>query len=482
MWVAEFFEADAGLCGKSRPNLRRNLPRCVAIKLFFRRLVCAVAGCACCVFVLPTLAAQSNNPVTTLDTALAETLDKSPLVKAARFARDAGYARAGRERPVSRPSLQALASGGAQGPRVTFPGSVGPDNTVLPNEVGRVDLVMESPIYHAGASAARDRYASSMSLIDLDYLSALTDIVDTVRKRYLDVERAQSAVRVAEEGVDASTRYLQLVDKMIAAGSGKPVDRIIAESQLAEAQDGALQAKSGATLAGMALNQLMGRPLTAPISVSEAQPARAPQQADMNAATQSALRNRKEIVTLSLSLSAARAGVVLAKSELKPSLKARAQITEQTPTLFIHEHYAEATLQLSLPLLDGGKSRYESKEAAAEVKRLEALIEEAGNSIVLDVTQSFSKIKDAESRIGLSEKRRSAALTTLNVAETAYSVGRSSATDVQAAQREVRLASERLIQAKYDLLAALNDFDRATGADSLPVRAMAPMPIGRSSR
>src|SRR5437773_11458897 len=48
---------------------------------------------------------------------------QSPQARAARFAREAAQVQADRDKPVARPTVNASASVGAQGPRVTFPRS-----------------------------------------------------------------------------------------------------------------------------------------------------------------------------------------------------------------------------------------------------------------------------------------------------------------------------------------------------------------------
>lgn len=406
--------------------------------------------------------AQAAPQRLTLEQSVREALLHSSQIKAAQASRDVSRVQADREKPTARPTVTATASGTAQGPRVTFPRPDGTAATVLPEGVGRVDLVVEQPLYHAGFRAAKQRYESQLSAGELEFRKALADVVLTVRKAYLNVLRAESGVRTAQDGVAAAIRYQELVTRQITAGQAKPVDSETVKAQVAEAQTGLSQAEGGVSLAKMNFNRVLGRNLTAPILLEEiAAPPVVPDNPD--AAVEKALQNRPELGLLQQNLRGANAGVSLARTQTQPTVSARGQITEQTPSAFLHEHYYAATLELRWPLLDGGKARQDTQEAKAQVNRLQALLDDARQGIALDVSQSWQKMRDAQSKISLTAVQRQGLEATEQVAEKAYEVGRSTALEVQAAQREVRNVRERELQALYDLQTAYADFLYAQG-------------------
>ncbi|HZT42650.1 MAG TPA: TolC family protein [Chthonomonadaceae bacterium] len=400
----------------------------------------------------------------TLAESIAEALQHSPQARAARFAREAAQAEADRDRPVARPTVTATASGTVQGPRVLFPRPEAPPATVLPEGVGWLDLVVEQPLYRAGAGAARRRYAALSLAAEIDYRKTLADLAQTVRKAYLDVLRAESGVRAAQDGLAAAQQLQQLVQRRIEAGQAKPVDAETAQAQVAEAQAGLTQAEGELALARLAFNRALGRPLAAPVNVAPLENAPAVP-ASPDAAVAAALKGRPELALLEQNLRAARAGVALARAEGQPALNLRGEVAEQTPRAFIHEHYAAATLEMRWPILDGDKTREDTREANAEARRLEALLEDARQGIALEVTQAWQSMRAAQDRIALAQAQQRGAEATETVAEKAYEVGRGTILDVEAAQREVRAARERALQATYDLLQAAADFDHAQGVE-----------------
>ncbi len=389
---------------------------------------------------------------------------QSPQARAAKAARDVAQAEADRNKPAARPTLNAIASGTAQGPRVTFPRPDYTPATVLPEGATRLDLVLEQTVYRAGIGAAKQRYAAQSALVTEDYRKTLSALAQMARKSYMDVLRAQSGVRTAQEGLDAALRYQQTVDAQIRAGVAKPVDATMVTAQVSEAQGGIGKAAGGLRLAQLAFNKALGRGLNTPVAL-EALGALPIVPDNPDAAIAIALQNRPELISLELNLQAARAGVSLARLQGQPVLNARGQFTEQTPTAFQHEHYYGATLELRWTLLDGGKIQQDTREAKSQVERLEALREDARQGIAIDVTQAWQNMVDAQAQIGWARARVIATQAFATVAEKAYEVGRGTVLEAQAAQREVRSARERELQATHDLYSAAIDFAHAQGTD-----------------
>lgn len=395
---------------------------------------------------------------------VAAALRQSPQVRVAKAVRDAALVEAERGKPVARPTLEARASGILQGPRATFPRPDGSPATVLPEEVGRLDLILEQPLYRAGQHAARDRYGAAQGEAEWEYRRATSAVALAARKAYIDVLRAESGVRVAQDGLAAAQRMQELVTRQIAAGLARPVDAGTVAGQVAEAQGGVTQATSALKLARMNFNRTLGRPLTTEVVLEPLPDApKAPDSPD--AAIAAAWKNRPELLLLGETLRGAQAGIALAKSQNQPGLNFRGLLSEQTPSAFVREHYAAAILELRWPILDGGKARLDTQEARAQTGRVEALREDARQGVALEVTQFWQQMRDAQEKIGLARTQREGLEATAAVAEKAYEVGRGTVIEVQAAQREVRAARARESQALYDLHTAAADFAHAQGED-----------------
>jgi len=418
-------------------------------------------GMICLLILFPLSAwTQALTPAASVAAALRQ----SPQVRIAKAVRDAALVEAERGKPTARPTLEARASGLLQGPRAVFPRPDGSAATVLPEEVARLDLILEQPLYRAGQHAAQDRYGAALGEAEWEYRRAMSAVAVAARKAYIDVLRAAAGVRVAQDGLEAAQRVQELVTRQIAAGIARPIDAGTAAGQAAEAQVGLTQAASALKLAHMNFNRALGRELKTEVALEPLSDApKAPDSPD--AAIAAAWKHRPELQLLGETLRGAQAGIALAKLQNQPGLNFRGLLSEQTPSAFVREHYAAAILELRWPILDGGKTRLDTQEARAQTARVEALRDDARQGVALEVTQFWQKMRDAQEKIGFAHIQSESLDTAAAVAEKAYEVGRGTVIEVQAAQREVRGARARESQALYDLHTAAADFAHAQGED-----------------
>jgi outer membrane protein len=398
-------------------------------------------------------------------------LQQSPQARAAKAVRDVAQVQAERDRPIARPTLNVVASGTAQGPRVTFPRPDYTPATILPEGAGRLDLVLEQTLYRAGIGAARQRYEAEAALAVEEYRRTLAEVALSVRKAYVDVLRAEAGVQMAQDGMEQAARYQQVVQKQIDAGVAKPIDAETVRAQVVEATGGLHKAQGGLELARQAFNYALGRPLLTPFALEA--PGPLPLVPDSpDTAIAYAQQGRPELITLELNLRLAQAGVSLARTQSQPIITARGQFTEQTPTALLHEHYYGATLEVRFPLLDGGKTRQDTREAQSQVERVKAERDQARQGIELAVRKAWQTMRDANDSILLTGQQRESQEKTLVVALKAYEVGQGTVLAVQAAQREARNARESEMQATYDLYAAAADFAHAQGRDAQEISTL----------
>ena len=419
----------------SPPNAKNPTP--IALLLLF-------------LFFATPLHAQTSAKPLTLQECVRLAIRNSPHSKVALANRDSAVIQANRERPVSHPNLYALISQIIQGPRVTTPYPGRNPAEVLPPFESRLDIVAEQTLYHAGGGAAKQRFKAQLSIADLALNQSLSELDLSVVKAFYDYQKALGNLPITEGGVAAALDFQKLVLKQIETGQAKPVDAKAAQETIEDALFGEVQAKNGLELARLNLNRLLGNDLTAPLEVApELNDPSIPGSPD--AATEVALQNRIEIKMLLQSIEAAKAGIALAKTGNQPTLTARGQLSERTPSAFQHEHYAAATLELHLPILDGDKTKQDTQEAKAALKKLEATLEETKQGIRLDVRQAWLKLKERSAKIRQVEAHRDTMEANRIVAIKAYEIGRGTALEAQNALREVSIALVSIQSAKLDL-------------------------------
>jgi outer membrane protein TolC len=405
----------------------------------------------------PIAIAQQAKPLS-LSEVLRIALKESHQAKLARIGREIAQVKVERERPVASPTLDLTASGTMQGSRMTFPRPNGTEGVFLPENFARLDVTVEQLIYRAGEREAKQRYLAQREGVDWDYRRELHGVLLSVRKAMLDLLRADAGIGTATLGVGAAERYRTLVQKQIESGLAKPVDALTAETQVLEAQNGLSRAKNGRMLALANLNRYLGRLPLAEISLMEPVAPSSPPESP-EPATTLALTRRPELLYLQQILKATRLGVSLAQMQSLPRVSVRGQWSLQTPTALVPQNYMAATVEVRFPLWDGDKTRLDTLEAKAQAKRLEALIGEAKQGFALEVRQAWLKLKEAFETRALAQVQLREMEAVEVVAETAYKVGKGTAVEVQEAQRKTRTARDKEIQARYDILTAVAEYE-----------------------
>ena len=138
-------------------------------------------------------------------------------------------------------------------------------------------------------------------------------------------------------------------------------------------------------------------------------------------------------------------------------------------TAFQRENVGAATLDINIPLYDGGASRAREKQARADVEGLESALQSAKDGVMLDVQRAYVSILQAEQRIVAAEAGLKQARESARLARVRYAAGVSQQTGVspllELSDSENSLASAELnqINALYDYNTAVADLDRAAG-------------------
>lgn len=413
----------------------------------------------------PANAYQDVKPDLSLRDAILFALKQNPTLKSALAERQAERTKAERDKPIPKPFVTASVAGTLQGPRVTFPRPNAPDATVLPITYGYIEIAVEQTLYRGGGNAARLRYRNLLETADVRAKMEMNLTAKTTALAFVAVLQAESGVRLAQEGVALAEKRLQLTEQLIKNGLVKPIDKETVAALVAEANSGLATAESGAILAKLNLNRLMGLPQDSEIRVTHTYPTRT---YDLASLIAKAHKQRAEMELVALGKKSAILGVELANSQKEPSAFLRAQIREQTTTAFDRNLYFGATLEVRFPILDGGKVRQDVEEARAALQKLNALEAETRSGVEMEVRTAFQKMNEAQRLTDYAKQRVTNLEKSIVVAERAYELGRTTILELQAAYRELNSAKEAVLQSRYKYLGAEVEFLAATGELLLP--------------
>ena len=275
----------------------------------------------------------------------------------------------------------------------------------------------------------------------LDINRARNQTVLDVKSAFYDVLRGQALVAVATENLQNSLDRLDDANKRYRAGVVARFDVLRAETDVLNAQQSLISARSQVSLAIANLNNTIGLDINTPLRVAEAgavaeppgvappQPVGQPPPAsnppagdavptrpqmpevrfdslnlgpEYDTVSREALQIRPEILEADANIAAARKGITLARRSQLPTLgvSVGALYNPNAAGFAPRTTTAQAVVSLNLPLFDGGVSRARVQEARADVATAETNRRQTVDQVALEVRSSYLQLLQARVIVG----------------------------------------------------------------------------------
>ena len=264
---------------------------------------------------------------------------------------------------------------GALGPRVSLDGDLhgGSPAKYAAND-GRLQLLADQPIYDGGALRAGVALQRALAGAgQARYRQAEKDLDFAVRVGFAQLLGLDSVMAVRSAGIARLQSYRAAIEARRAAGEGVTGDLLRTQVQLGQAEADVADAARQRDLARLALNDLLGRDPTAPLTLAEEAAPSAPPP-DTLAETWS---GAPEVRQAEAQVTAARSGISLAAAERRPQLdlvvNAGTQPAFETSGGAFNNGQGsgvEFLLSFSWPLLDAGG--YRARRDQSQLRLAEA--------------------------------------------------------------------------------------------------------------
>jgi outer membrane protein len=395
------------------------------------------------------------------------------------------------------------------------------------------------------SAASQAQFQEVAARIDVNRVR--NQLVYDVKTAFYNVLRAQAQVRVATDNLNNTLNRLNDAQKNYAAGTAPRFDVITATTDVANAQQGLIQARIQVSVNLALLKNTLGLdnrtrlsitdqgavetppdvapavdpvlppramqpggnlPATPPSTVTPAPvPATPidPAQAlpgypggkiqmqptpstgvvedtidlgpDYNHLLQEALQTRPEILEADANIAAARRGIEVARTSELPTLSLGLGYT-YTPnaTGFARMNQGAATLNVSVPIFDGGLAKARVREARATVADAEVSRRQSVDQVTLDLQQAYLAILQARDQVAVANVGLTQAREAARLARVRYNAGVSQQTGVSPilelsnAQSSLAQAESNQVNALYNYNNAHSQLDRAIGRYSYATR------------
>ncbi len=424
----------------------------------YRRLLLLI-GC---------LAAAGPANAETLGDAWAEALESHRQIEAASAMREAAQYEYEQARAARLPQVGLSSSYTSfdEAPGFSF-GAINTDPLFDGDDVIQAGAELRLPVYTGGAIRAGIEAAEFGATAAEDRLATvIQDVKLHVAEHYVEVLRAESAVRVAESYVVSLRTHTENTRKRFELGDIPQNDYLATAVTLADAEQRLLQAKNALDYGRSAYNRALGRPLTATVSLDPALDidSLVPQSAALPELVQNARLQRHELSALDAQKNALKREARSVRAGTKPQLSLSGGYTYLENEFLTDDEFLMAGIAVTWRLFDGGQLRKRSasidrKAAAIGHQRadLESMIE-------LQVRRAWNDRIEAESRLEVARTAVDQATENLRVVRNRYAAGASTNAEVLDGEALREQAMSNRDTARFQVELARLRLARATGA------------------
>ena len=353
--------------------------------------------------------------------------------------------------------------------------------TLFSNDNVAYGLILSVPIDLSGALHANLRSTQAVQRSQQqNVFASINDARLNARTAFLNVLRAKAAVDVQEKSLanaraQAEQARLQLAQVQIAKID---VDRL--NAQVAQRESDLVDAQNQYQLAVYTLNFTLARPIATPVDAVDVTtlPDTPPDVDALDAAAQAGrpeTRAAREIVDAQAQIR--RAAEHLNVPNLNLTLSQQRfgggfGFTNQ-------RNVTSVGVNLSVPIYDGGNIRARVGQARQDEQQALIRLAEAELTVSQDVRNAIANLRSARARLENATRQVALAEEVFRIAQVRQAAGAGTYVEVVDAETTLTTARNGFVRARYDVLTAYSQLQRAVGNDQLaptPLPAGAPQP------
>ncbi|BDG01146.1 TolC family protein [Anaeromyxobacter oryzae] len=286
--------------------------------------------------------------------------------------------------------------------------------------------------------------------------SELTTVLD-VRTAFFQARAARDLAQVARATLQNQQAHLAQIDAFVKIGTRPPIDLATARTSVANAQVQLVQAENNYATGRARLNQAMG--VEGPLDYEVASDTLLPvdgEDATADVLLDEALRDRPDLAAALRRLEAADSSLGSARGGYFPALSVGASATDvgtDAPDLRRTWNVAFGAT-LTVPIFEGGRTRAQVAEAAANVTVATSQRDTLRQQIRVDLENARLTVRAAKTSLDASRDALDNAREQLRLAEGRYRTGAGSALELSDAQLAATNAEAQQVNAEYQLASA----------------------------
>ncbi len=311
---------------------------------------------------------------------------------------------------------------------------------------------------------ARDVALLYRDITRLERATTVNDLALEVAAAFFSAVAAAEAVDVARIALEAIEGQLKVAERRYEVGEVAVADVARWRAEVAAAKQRLVVSEGDAALSRHRLARLVGVPEVGELSTPGVIPV--PPGED-DALIDEALDRRLEMLTLRHQMEAAGLMVKIRKGAWLPELEAHAQYFQQQ-SIFPSQDWMSLSLNLKVPVYDGGLTAAQVAKAKEDLREVELLELEVTRGITDQVDAASISYRAATAALEAARERTEAAREAYRQVERAYRVGEASSVDLLDATTEATDAETTQIIARAQREFQAIALRHAVGLSPLP--------------
>ncbi len=289
-------------------------------------------------------------------------------------------------------------------------------------------------------------------------------LADDVRQSYYQVLQSQIQYESQQSMVKYLEELLQLTDRRFNQQAALKADRLSVKAELAKASYQLTLIEDALADNKEALNHLLGRSVQTEFSV---EPVRAtfPEQEDLSAARATALEHRPEVKLAANRIRQAALSTKSEKTHYIPDIAIQASYFSPANINFLPQNIGSVGALLTWQPWDWGEKRHKVRQAALVEQQAELSLEDTREQILLEVNSKFRHLREARSRLAVTEAIRDAEIEKMRNQKEAYSQQSILLSDLLKQQSSLADAESQYHQAVLGYWSARADFQKSLGEE-----------------
>lgn len=327
------------------------------------------------------------------------------------------------------------------------------------------NISLNQTIYSWGKIGAAIK-AANLALMSRDYSMKLTE--EEVKKitieSFYDVIFQKELIKIAKENLKQKENHLKEAESKFSLGVGTEYDILAAKVNFENARVNLLKAENGLNILKERLKFILG--IDYEIEPEGKLEVEFVEEPSFEESFEIALKERKELKLQELYEDGRYQFIKIQKSQNKPKVYLSAYFERsnlKAGDLDLNVTSWNYTLNLTIPLFDGFRTKGLVIEAESEYNKAKLEKEKIIDSIRLQIKQALFELKEAGNVLKVSEEAVELAEKWYKMAEEGYKLGVKTNLDLEDALLNLSNSKVNLAKAKRDYIVSLTNLKKAMG-------------------